>query len=283
MKFLNEAPNGKTLNLRRNGFVVAPEENFSDDGNYFKGYYYDPEKKGDKRFRTSKLVSDGDAYISVRYYDDETGKTTFFNDLNGVRYDYAVDHIKELTDKIDAFKAKLDAGEIKPRELSDEDIQNIKDKAKQLMSLSDMNYYQALDTIYKKLGIDSYDLRKEIRDKISKEVESEVRNTREDNPVLVKALAKKMLQDVMKAIKGTSGSYNSRGKWTSGNAPKSLEDALEINSDVSTYSGDAEAKELIDAGLQANKLYWMKDLTDANQERIRSWVKNKIETLYDFE
>ena len=46
---LNEA---QTLTLRRNGFVVAPEENFSDDGNYFKGYYYDPEHVGDKRFRT---------------------------------------------------------------------------------------------------------------------------------------------------------------------------------------------------------------------------------------
>ena len=151
------------------------------------------------------------------------------------------------------------------------------------MSLSDMNYYQALDTIYKKLGIDSYELRKEIRDKISKEVESETRNAREDNPILVKALAKKMFRDVMKAIEGTSGSYSPRGKYIPGKAPKSLEDALEINPNVSTYSGDAEAKELIDAGLKANKLYYITDLTDANQKRIRDWVKNQIETLYDFE
>ena len=42
----DESYAGKTLNLRRNGFVKAPEENFSDDGNRFTGYYYDPEKNG---------------------------------------------------------------------------------------------------------------------------------------------------------------------------------------------------------------------------------------------
>ena len=283
---LNEA---QTLNLRRNGFVIAPEENFSDDGNYFKGYYYDPEHTGDKRFRTSKLISDGQAYISVRYFDDIKGKTVYFDDLNGVDYEYAINHIKDLTDKIDEFKAKLDAGEIQPKELSEEEIELIKNKTKQLVELSDMSWSNALDTVVKKAGFDLYDLRKDVRDRILKEIESEIRNAKEDNPALVKALAKKMLENTMKLVKGDEGHWDSRGRWQRGDAPKSLDDALKSYVSVSTYGSDAkkhfgvEPEELESIGLKKDELYTINDLTDANQERIRNWVRNKIENLYDFE
>ena len=283
MEQMNEAPSGKTLNLRRNGFVVAPEENFSDDGNYFKGYYYDPEHKGDKRFRTSKLISDGQAYISVRYYDLEKGTSKYFDDLNGVDYNYAIEHIKDLTDEIDEYKKKIEAGETKARELSEEEIESIKAKVKQLMELSDMSQYEALRTIYKKLGIDDNDLKKEIRDRVEKELESEIRNAREDNPALVKVLAKALLDEVLKLIKGTPGHWGPRNKWVDRIPPKALEDAIKSNVSTDTYDWTPEAKELIDAGLEKSKSYWLDDLTDANQEKIRNWVKNKVERLYDFE
>ena len=279
------AEENKVLNLRRNGFVIAPELNFSDDGNRFTGYYYDPEKKGDKRFETSKLVADGQAYISVHYYNPETGKTTYFDDLNGVDYSYAIEHIKDLTDKVDAFKAKLDAGEIKAVELTDEEFQSLKDKIKQVMELTNLKQWPATQKVFDKLSIDYNDLKTEQRDRLNKEIESEVRNARTDNPVLVKEFAKAAFKQVLKDIEGTKGSYGYRGRWEPGKPPKSLDDALKsIDPYISTFSRSNEgANALIDAGLPENEIYYFKHLTDANQEKIKDWVKNKIENLYDFE
>lgn len=48
----------KRINLTKYGFVRWPEEDFSDDGNRFQGY------KAGKSVRVSKLVSEGQAYLS---------------------------------------------------------------------------------------------------------------------------------------------------------------------------------------------------------------------------
>jgi hypothetical protein len=49
----------KRINLTKYGFVRWPEEDFSDDGNRFQGY------KAGKAVRVSKLVSDGQVYLSI--------------------------------------------------------------------------------------------------------------------------------------------------------------------------------------------------------------------------
>lgn len=48
----------KKINLTKYGFVRWPEEDFNDDGNRFQGY------KAGKSVRVSKLVSEGQAYLS---------------------------------------------------------------------------------------------------------------------------------------------------------------------------------------------------------------------------
>ena len=48
----------KRINLTKYGFVRWPEEDFSDDGNRFQCY------RAGKKVRVSKLVSDGQAYLS---------------------------------------------------------------------------------------------------------------------------------------------------------------------------------------------------------------------------
>lgn len=48
----------KRINLTKYGFVRWPEEDFNDDGNRFQGY------KAGKSVRVSKLVSEGQAYLS---------------------------------------------------------------------------------------------------------------------------------------------------------------------------------------------------------------------------
>ena len=55
------------INLCKYGFVRWPEEDFSDDGNHFTCY------KAGKRVRVSKLVSDGQVYLSA---DSEVGNGT---------------------------------------------------------------------------------------------------------------------------------------------------------------------------------------------------------------
>lgn len=50
----------KRINLTKYGFVKWPEASFSDDGNRFEGW------RAGSTARVSKLVSDGQAYLSVR-------------------------------------------------------------------------------------------------------------------------------------------------------------------------------------------------------------------------
>jgi len=73
----------KRIELTKFGFVRWPEEDFSDDGNRFLAY------RAGKTVRVSKLVSDGQAYLSIS---SECGKGTlpfevysklpYYNDAN---------------------------------------------------------------------------------------------------------------------------------------------------------------------------------------------------------
>ena len=76
----------KRINLVKYGFVRSPEDDFSDDGNHFTCYTAG-------RVRVSKLVDDGEAYLSGRIEDgvltyDEYSKLPSNNDVawkyNGV-------------------------------------------------------------------------------------------------------------------------------------------------------------------------------------------------------
>ena len=122
-------------------------------------------RMGDKRFVTSKLVRNGDVYISVRYENPESGKGTYFDDLNGVDYIYAIQNIKALTDKIDNFKANIAELDIVVT-LDDEKIKEISDKINQLMDISDLNEYQAEIQVFKKMGIDPATIKKRRSKKI---------------------------------------------------------------------------------------------------------------------
>ena len=57
----------KKVMLAKFGFVRWPEEDFSDDGNYFSCY------RAGKAVRVSKLVADGQVYLSI---DSSCGKGT---------------------------------------------------------------------------------------------------------------------------------------------------------------------------------------------------------------
>ncbi len=287
MELIEEAT--KVLNLRKNGFVIAPDLDFSDDGTRFKGYYYDPDKTGDKRFPTSKAITNGEAYIDVHYYNPETGKSTYFHRLNGVPYETAINEIKDLTNDIDAFKAKLDAGQIKSRTLSDEEYDEIKTKVIQLVGLSNLSPWQAMNKVCDKLGVDRDDLTISQRNQLDKDIESSIRNTKKVNPVLEKALAVTLFKKTLKLMLGKPGTHDYRGKYVAEVPPKTFEQAFKeagnVHVDIYEFGGDegAFASELIKAGLPAERNFWLNDLPDYAQEKIKLWVRKKLENFFDYD
>ena len=258
---------GPTLNLRRHGWVKAPELNFSDDGNRFQGYYYDPKKVGDKRFPTSKLISDGYAYVSVHYVNSQTGNATYFDDLIGVGYEYAIEHLPELAKKLDDFIAKLDSEGEYVITLSQEQYDEIIAKCIQVHDLTGADHYHALGSVLKRLNIDSRDIERSQINKLRKEVESEIRNNKKEDPKLVKEMAVAYLKEVMKEMTDRSG-YGYNRKWNSRPA-KSLDDALKCC--------DPYVK------LSDGEYHHLTNFSDATQNRIKAWARKKIETLYDFD
>lgn len=107
------------VNLIKYGFVRWPEEDFSDDGNRFRGY------RAGKKVRVSKLVADGDVYLSI---DSSVGKGTLpygiyktlphYNDAlwkyNGVSAkDLTDEDLKNFYDACIAYEQEYEAAEAK--------------------------------------------------------------------------------------------------------------------------------------------------------------------------
>ncbi len=95
----------KKIIMTKYGFVRWPEEDFSDDGNRFTCY------KVGKRVRVSKLVDDGQAYLSIN---SSVGKGTLPYDVykelphyNDATWKYNGVSVTSLTDKdiIDFYNA----------------------------------------------------------------------------------------------------------------------------------------------------------------------------------
>ena len=258
---------GPTLNLRRNGWVKAPELDFSDDGNRFKGYYYDPKGVGEKRFPTSKLVSDGNAYVSVHYVNPKTGRYIYFDDLNGVSYQYAIEHLPELAKQLDDFMAKLDQEGDKVIELTPTQYSDVIAKCVQVYKMTGQSHWTILDSVLKKMGIEKQDIEKAQQNKLSKEVEQTLRNSKQDDSKIVKEIGAAYLKEVINLMRDRSG-YKYNRRYESKPA-QSLDDALK-NAYVYIKCSDGEWHSL-------------KDFTDATQTKIKDWARRKIETLYEFE
>lgn len=101
------------INVKQYGFVRAPYEDFTDDGARFTCYYYDPNKIGDTRVVLSKHIwkdspdPEKEVFIAARYTDPATNKNTYFDDLNCVSRQTAIDGLPELKAKIDAFLSTI--------------------------------------------------------------------------------------------------------------------------------------------------------------------------------
>ena len=93
----------KRVNLTKYGFIRWPEEDFHDDGNNFTGY------KAGKAVRVSKLVSDGQVYLSIS--SEHCGNGTLPYDIysklpyyNEATWNYNGVSVEDLTeDDLQAF------------------------------------------------------------------------------------------------------------------------------------------------------------------------------------
>lgn len=279
----------KVINMVKYGFVRNKEGDFSDDGTRFQSYYFDPQHKGDKRIEVSKAVTQDGVFISAHYYNNKTGKGTYFDDLNGVTYDYAIENLPKLAQDIKQFLDKLDAEGDYMITLTAEQYNDIVDHlVSDALNKNRNNYdYQEYQRyLQDKYEIDYKDIGREQRRQLESEVNQKIRNSTAVNPVVLKHLARALLNKTMELMRGRPGSYSYGNKWNPGTDPKPLEQALEdairyVN--ISSYSSDKESSDLINAGVPKNTIIYLRDQTDKAQEKIIAWAKDKLEKLYDFE
>lgn len=233
------------INLKRYGFVRAPQEDFTDDGNRFFCYYYDPQREGDTRFRLSKLVADGDAYISVHYTAPGSNRSKYFDDLNGVPVSAAVAGLPKLVQDIENFKGQIDEFS-KVVDIPEDKKDEIFAKAKAYLSEHpDSGSYGAVTTSLK--GVLSNDDYERLDKSKVRELIREFTDTqREVDPEKVRQIAAEYIREVMRKMQ--SG-YDSRRNWISG---KSLEDAIKY-------------------------AYLPSDLPTSVQEKIKDWVRKKLD------
>lgn len=258
---ITEAPGGPVVNLRRYGWVASPQENFSDDGAYFTAYRYYPNgynPNEESNFRLTRTNYKGDTYISIRYRNPLTGRDVYIDDLNGVPRQTAVDKFPEVMEKVKALydREKSEEGPA-VRNLSDDEVAQVKDLVVKIMDLTDASVYKAYEQAIKKMGLNRDDIPDGVERGIIKSVEDDFRNAQSYGKDAVKKLASEYLKSVMGYMRSGYG-YD-------------LDKALAY--------GSASIKDPT-----GRKSYiHLSDLSDKLQQKIKDWARKRIETLYDFD
>ena len=266
---ITEAPGGPVVNLRRYGWVASPQENFSDDGAYFTAYRYYPNGYNpdeESNFRLTRTNYDGDTYISIQYRNPATGRLVYIDDLNGVSRQTAVDKFPEVMEKVKALydREKSEEGPA-VRNLSDDEVAQVKDLVVKIMDLTDANVYTAYQQAIKKMGLDTDDIPEGVERGIIKSVEDDFRNAQSYGKEAVQKLASEYLKDVIEKMRR---GYTYGGKWKDG---YDLDKALSYGS------------AMIEDPTGRKSYIHLSDLSDKLQQKIKAWARNRIETLYDFD
>lgn len=243
----------KNVPLKKYGFVRAPQEDFTDDGSRFTCYYYDPDFEGDTRFRLSKSIYKGDYYISVAYEDKERGTYKSFDRLNGVSIDTAIRELPELVKELDAFKDKLAKDTRKTLDPSDEELDEIADKAFEVVDKS-RKYLPTLEiarAFSQVTGNDYELLSRTAKMALSKKLDAKLRdeNAKVISKDVVKKIAASRLKRVMYHYAKEGGTIDSAIEW------------------VGT---DGDAKDA------SGNYVFFSNLSNAQQEKINNWIRKKL-------
>lgn len=247
------------LNLRKYGWVPAPEKNFSDDGSYFRVYEYRPEganSQEESNFELTRTTYKDDAYISIRYTNPITKRVTYIDDLNGVPKEEAVRDFPSVMNKVKALYDKEKSSEGPGgRSLTDKEIEDIISTATEIAGERGETEYSAYHKALQRLGIDKDLFPTSQEREMIKKIYANIRNSRTVDKEVVKKLAALYLKNAL-------GRYGYNG----GN----LEDALA--STTGTYTRDTSGKYI-----------HFTDLPDSLQQKILAWANARIEKLYDFD
>lgn len=256
------------LNLRKYGWVPAPQKNFSDDGAYFRVYVYQPEgasSQDESNFELTRTSDRDTTYISIRYTNPITKRVTYIDDLNGVPKEVAVVDFPLVMNKVKALYDKEKSSEGPGgRSLTDKEMDNIISTATEIAGDRGETEYSAYHKALQRLGIDKNFFPTAQEREMMKKIEANVRNSRTVDKEVVKELASLYMKNVLERMR-TGYGYNKQ--WQKGS---SLEDAL--RSTTGTYTRDASGKYIN-----------FTDLSDNLQQKIRDWAKARIEKLYDFD
>ena len=264
---INEAPRGPVVNLRRYGWVPAPEENFSDDGAYFSVYRYFPEgptEDGKSDFRLSRTNYNDETFISIRYVDPFTGRTKYIDDLNGVDKQYAVDHFPEVMEKVKAAYDKIKGNDrTGVTELSDDQRKSIEDKVYMILStVDDISPYTAYKSILKKMGIDEESVPRDVESQIVTAAQNRVKDEETYDIEDLKEYARQYLKQALYSMQSR---YDRRGRWTEG---ASIQSALSNTPVIKAKNG---------------KYYGFRDFNSATQKKLRDFVERKLRSLDEFD
>ena len=241
----------KNIPLQKYGFVRAPEEDFTDDGARFTAYWYDPEGRGDKTFRLTKTTYDGEVFISVRYSLPGTRTSKYIDNLNGVSVDEAIEGLPDLVKQIEDARAKISTFTAKT--LTAKEIETISDEVAK--AATRLTKYKVTTEVLKAHGIDKDDLDNNTIADLEASIDEKVgaKLAAATSKDTLKALAKEVLKKVM---------YQVITKY------QKIDDALKyIYASVKDENGNYIS---------------FSDLDKATQNRMREWVKSKIEAD-DFE
>lgn len=260
---------GPMVNLKRYGFVRAPEEDFSDDGNRFTCYWYDPDHTGDKSYRASYLRYDGDVYLDVHYYNDKTRKTTYFSDLNGVSVEEAVAGLPDLVKELEDHRAKMK--EYQAYTFTDDKKSEVLETAYDIVKAykrigQSFSIQGVIEKALEEHGISNEDVVYDDMRALTKTLDARVRNEKTVSEDIIKTIAQKALKDILTQVRGTPNHFDSRGHWREGTAPVSLDKAL-----TKIYASAGNYPDLI----------YFDQLPDKDQERIVRWIRKKVEPLLD--
>ena len=257
-----------TLNLRKYGWVPAPEKNFSDDGSYFRVYVYQPEgvnSQEESNFELTRTSDKDYAYISISYTNPITKRVTYIDDLNGVPKEDAVRDFPSVMNKVKALYDKEKSSEGPGgRSLTDKEMDNIISTATEIAGNKGETGYSAYHKALQRLEIDKKLFPDAQEREMIKKIDANIRNSRTVDSEVVKKLAALYMEKVLERMR-TGYGYNRQ--WQKGS---SLEDALA--STTGAYTKDASGKYI-----------HLTDLSDSLQQKIRDWAKARIEKLYDFD
>lgn len=256
------------LNLKKYGFVRAPEEDFSDDGARFTCYWYDPEGKGDQRIRLSKHIghySNGkEVFLAARYNAPETGRYKSWDDLNGVSIETAVEGLPKLKADIDKFLETIDEFNT-VRHLTDDEIKELVDEINFLKERAGLGEYEAQKRAFINKGIVEETIPYEDKRKLS----DALRNARPyDKEKLLKDV-KEMIKDVIKEMTSYPGyNYRRNGEFHSA---KGIEEAVRSCMwRISNYPDEIKEK------VVQHIIGKLKELHDFKVESLEEDISGKI-------